>query len=276
MYTSSGSEKSKYKEAALKGTTGSISVAGMLRLLCSYGKTGVLEVDGDKDKGSIELNGGEITNASIMSGSEKKLSPREAIIRLLLVMEAGSFSFEETKPSKSKSLDLCVEDLILESARLYLQRNKNLVEIKEYLPPENEVLKTAKMSPGKKISVTFFDDEWNMLIAFNGDANTGAILKETKIDGEKAQVIIYALISAGFLRRSRFKIPEISRIARGVMGNIGGAIVDSALHKLKIDTGRMGMRDFLGLLNELENSFAEITGRARAKEIIEKIWMETK
>lgn len=60
------------------------------------------------------------------------------------------------------------------------------------------------------------------------------------------------------------------------MGNIGGAIVDSAFLKLKTDRARMGMKDFIMLLNELENSFAEIAGRARAKEIIEKIWTESK
>jgi hypothetical protein len=260
----------------LQGTTGSISVAGMLRLLSSYGRTGVLEVDGKTVKGYIALSNGAIADAVITSGGNKKQPPKDAIVQLLLSLEEGSFSFEEKKPAKTKSLELCVEDLILESARFFYNSHMNLVEIKDYLPPDNEVLKIARFSKGRKITVTLLDDEWNMLTAFNGDSNTGGVMRGIKTDPERAQVILYALISAGLLRRSRFKIPEIARIAREAMGNIGGAIVDAAFNKLKINRPGMGMRDFLGLLNELENSFAEIAGRTRAKEIIEKIWTATK
>ena len=112
--------------------------------------------------------------------------------------------------------------------------------------------------------------------AFNGDNNIDGVLKDSKIDKELAQLVLYALTTSGFLRRSRFKIPEISRIARASMGNIGSAIVDSSFLKLKLDRQRMGMKDFIGLLTELENAFAEITGRTKAKEIIEKIWAATK
>jgi hypothetical protein len=38
----------------------------------------------------------------------------------------------------------------------------------------------------------------------------------------------------------------------------------------------MGMRTFLNLLNALEESFGEILGKTKAREIIEKIWSATK
>jgi hypothetical protein len=164
----------------------------------------------------------------------------------------------------------------MESARALYKEHKKIPQIKDYLPPENEVLKIAKFSKDKKISITFNSEEWNMLTLFNGDVNSGAVLNGPAADAGKAQVILYALISAGFLRRSRFKIPEVSKIARDTMGNIGSAIVDNSFLKLKIDRARMGMKDFLLLLNELENSFAEIAGRTRAKDIIEKIWAASK
>jgi hypothetical protein len=260
----------------VQGTTGNISVAGMLRLLCSYGKTGVFEIGGEKIKGRIELYKGDITDAVIFAGADKKLPVKEAAVRLLTVLEEGYFSFEEKTAIKKETAGLCVEDLIMESARALYREQKSIPQLKDFIPPENEVLKIARFSKGKKISVVFFDDEWNMLTLFNGDVNSAAALNGPGADRDRSQVILYALISAGFLRRSRFKIPEVSKIARETMGNIGSAIVDNTFLKLKIDKARMGMKDFLMLLNELENSFAEIAGRTRAKEIIEKIWAASK
>jgi hypothetical protein len=266
----------KFRRLKVQGTTGNISVAGMLRLLCSYGKTGVFEIDGEKIKGRIELNAGEITDAVIFAGTDKKLGARASVIKLLTVLEEGSFSYEEKTSEKKESAGFCAEDLIMESARALYDGKKNLPGLKDYLPPENEVLKIAKLSKNKKINLSFFSEEWNMLTAFNGDVNSGVVLDKAGPEREKAAVILYGLVSAGFLRRSRFKIPEVSKIARDTMGNIGSAIVDNSFLKLKIDKARMGMKDFLMLLNELENSFAEIAGRTRAKEIIEKIWAASK
>lgn len=212
----------------MQGTTGNISVAGMLRLLCSYGKTGVFEVDGEKIKGRIELYKGDITDAVVAIGADKKMSVKEAAVRLLMVLEKGSFSFEEKAPAKTEGAGLCVEDLIMESARVLYKKHKDIPQLADYLPPENEVLKIAKFSKDKKISVTFFNDEWNLLTAFNGDVNSGAVLSGAGIEPEKARVILYALISAGFLRRSRFKIPRYQR-SRAMPWAISGAQLLTAL-----------------------------------------------
>jgi hypothetical protein len=96
------------------------------------------------------------------------------------------------------------------------------------------------------------------------------------IERARAEVILYGLVSAGLLRRMRFKIPELSRIAKENLGNIGSAIVDTEFAKQKIDRTKMGMRTFLNLLNALEESFGEILGKTKAREIIEKIWSATK
>lgn len=260
----------------MQGTTGNISVAGMLRLLCSYGKTGVFEIDGEKIMGRIEIYNGEITRAVISKGADTGTSGREAAVLLLTVLEEGSFSFEENKGVKEIPLGLCAEDIIMESARVLRAGKKSCAQLRDFVPAENEVLKIARFQKGKKISVSFDDDEWNMLALFNGDIGSGAALKAAGLEPEKGACILYGLVSAGFLRRSRFKIPEVTRIARGDMGNIGAAIVDSSFTKLKIEKGRMGMKEFILLLNELENSFAEIAGRTRAREIIEKIWAASK
>jgi hypothetical protein len=260
----------------VRGTITSISVAGMLRLLCSYGKTGVLNVDSGSIKGYAEINEGDITDVSIEKSIGRAGDKKEALIQLLLAIEDGSFYFEERRVKSKKSLGFCVEDLIIESAREIYTSYIKEISVKDILFPENEVLKMARLPRGKSVTLNMTYEEWNLMAGFNGDNNIFSVYDNSGIERARAEVILYGLVSAGLLRRMRFKIPELSRIAKENLGNIGSAIVDTEFAKQKIDRTKMGMRTFLNLLNALEESFGEILGKTKAREIIEKIWSATK
>jgi hypothetical protein len=255
----------------VKGTISSISVAGVLRLVCNYGKTGVLTASNGKAKGEIEIFEGEITAASF--GDSKGLDPAEAVLRCLLILDEGAFSFEENQVVHKKPAGICVENVILESARRIYSAGMN---IEDYLMPENEVMKIAKLPVGKKIEIQLTSDEWNLLTVFNGDTNIKSAFEKSGVEQKKAECILYGMVSSGLLRRTRFKIPEIGVIAKETFGNIGLAIVDSEFQRLKIDKARMGMSDLIKLLNSLENSFSEIVGKAKARSVIDRIWGNTK
>jgi len=257
-------------EETVKATINNISVAGMLRLLCNYKKTGVLKVEGAEITGEIEILEGEIIEANTRIDTDK----RKAAINLLTVIGDGTFYFQEKSLEAKRNLGFCVEDIILESARVI--REKNQVNIEDYLLPENEILKISKLAENKKMTITFLSKEWNFLINFNGDNSIAAVIQNSKLDKSKAEIIIYGLISAGLLRRTRFKVPEITKIAKNRIGNIGAAIVDAEMIKLNIDKTRMGMKDFIELLNNIEKSFTEIIGKEKAKTVIEEIWANTK
>ncbi|MGD0566654.1 MAG: DUF4388 domain-containing protein [Candidatus Goldiibacteriota bacterium] len=260
----------------MRGTINSISVAGMLRLLCSYGKTGILNIDSGRIKGFVEINSGEISDVSVEKSMGRARDKKEALVQLLLAIDEGSFYFEEKHLKSKPPLGLCVEGLIIESAREIYTSYKDEINVKDIIFPENEVLRMASLPREKKITINMTYEEWNLLAGFNGDNNIAAAYDAAGIEKAKAEIILYGLVSAALLRRLRFKIPELARIARENLGNIGSAIVDSEFAKQKIDRTKMGMRSFLSLLNALEESFAEILGRTRAREIIEKIWAATK
>lgn len=260
----------------MQGTIKSISVAGMLRLLCSYGRTGVLKVDSGGIIGAISIKNGEIISVK----TEKTLSPaannREGIIQLLLAVEEGVFYFDETAQVSGPPAGISVEDVIMESSREIFNKYKGKLNIDDLIFSDNEVLKTARMSKGRCMLTSFESEEWNLLSTFNSDNNIAAAIEESGVEKEKAHIILYGLTAAGLVRRMRFKIPEISKIAREEIGNIGSAIVDSEFIKQKTDRRKMGMKNFISLLNGLELSFSEIVGKTRAKQIIEKIWSATK
>lgn len=260
----------------MQGTIKSISVAGMLRLLSSYGRTGVLKVDSGNIIGAISIKNGEIVSVK----AEKTLSPaannRDNLIQLLLAVEEGVFYFDEEAKPEGAPAGISVEDVIMESSREIFLKYKDKIKIDDLIFPENEVLKTARMTKGRRMLVSFESDEWNLLSTFNSDNNISAAIEESGVDKKKADIILYGLTAAGLVRRMRFRIPEISKIARVEMGNIGSAIVDSEFLKQKTDRRKMGMKNFISLLNGLELSFAEIVGRTKAKQVIEKIWSATK
>jgi len=260
----------------VKGKIRNISVAGMLRLLCSYGKTGRFNVNDSDVNGYIDLYQGEITGAGI-NGRDMKDDCYSAVLRLMRVLGKGIFYFEENDSVSKVPLGISVEKAVIESAReLHKDGMGDNADIEDFLFPENEVMKISVMPKNKKVDVVFESDEWNLLAAFSGDVNISAAFKSANVEATKARFILYGLTASGFLRRTRFKIPEISKIARENIGNIGAAIVDNEMRRLNIDRNRMGMKEMIGVLNGLEYSFSEIVGRSKAREVIEKIWSGTK
>ncbi|MFP4466193.1 MAG: DUF4388 domain-containing protein [Candidatus Goldiibacteriota bacterium] len=256
----------------MQGTTGDISIAGILRLLCSYNKTGDLVVEGGGMSGRVSINNGVIVDVVMDSGGENG-DFRGNAVKMLTVLDGGAFYFDEKNVEKREPLGLYAEDIILESARVIAQTG---ADVSDYIPPVNEVLKIAKAYGPKGVNAHFLSEEWNLMTDFNGDGNIETAVEKSGIEKKKTEAVLYGLISAGFLRRTRFKLPEAGIIAREEMGNIGAAIVDSAFLKLGIDKNRMGMRQFITFLNELEKDFVEITGKERAGAIIERIWNATK
>lgn len=254
-----------------KNIISNISVAGMLRFLCNYKKTGIFVIEVRDNRYEISLYEGKIINIKPLKNSLK-----ETLIDILISISDIVFYFEEKeiKEKGSEIEDVCIEDIILESGRILAQKNPSAV--KNFLLPENEVLKISNFAKDREIYIKFKSDEWNFLILFDGNKTISYVYEICNLEKEKAEVILYCLLSAGLLRRTRFKMPELIKIAREEFGNIGVAIVETEIIKNKIDKNKMGMREFLRLLAAIENSFAEIVGRQKANNIIEKIWSATK
>ncbi len=254
----------------VKKTISNISAAGMLRILCNYKKTGIYNIETQNRKVKIFINNGQISD---IKPEEKDI--KELLINVLSSLSGISFYFEEQNIKPAKAYELCIEDIILESARRIAKQGGSDV-INEFLLPENEVLKIAKFPLDRFIYIKFLSEEWNFLSLFDGNKSIKAVFQESGLEKNKAEAILYGLLSAGLLRRTRFKMPELIKIAREELGNIGAAIVETELIKNNIDKTRMGMKEFLRLLGYLENSFAEIVGKTKAQAIIEKIWEATK
>lgn len=253
-----------------KNIISNINAAGMLRILCNYKKTGIYNIETQNKKIKIFINNGELVNIK-----PEGINAKETLIDVLSSLSDISFYFEEQKIEDTNALEICIEDIILESARRIAKKGGSEI-IKDFLLPYNEVLKISKFPPERSVYIKFESDEWNLLSLFDGSKSINSVINEIKMDSKKAEAILYGLLSAGLLRRTRFKMPELTKIVIEELGNIGVAIVDTEILKNNIDKTKMGMKEFLRLLAALENSFAEIVGKTKAQIIIEKIWEATK
>jgi hypothetical protein len=242
-----------------------ISIAGMLRLLTAYKQSSVLHISSKDGKGDIYLK-----NSVIVKTKIKKTKLEKEVLRLLTLRE-GFFQFKPlesiSKEQKQGRLET-IEELILASSRLLEQK-----AIEEYLPPVEAVLQLAPIyGDRKQIHLNMQREEWNLLTVINGEDTLEQLLDKTDIQTGRAKQIIYGLLSAGLIRKTRFQIPQVMEIAGRELGDMGEAIVRQAFKKLSLNPARMHMRELILLLNELEKNITLLLGPSRASNVVMLMW----
>ncbi len=251
------------------GELSNVSVGGMLRLISAFSQTGRLKVRGEDGQGEIYLQSGRIVG----TGKPNKDLGTE-VLRLLLLRK-GFFHFqamEAIPKDKIGGLAEDVENLIIEASRQY-----DAEEAKEYLPSLETVVQLAPIQGERShIQIKLQKDEWNVLTRINGEDPIITIIEKSKLEQARSIQIFYGLLSAGIIRKIRFKIPRVMEIANHELGNMGEALVRQAFRKLKLDQSRMHMKELIALLNELERSITLLLGPTRASHIIGLMWEGSK
>ncbi|MCK5240998.1 DUF4388 domain-containing protein [bacterium] len=246
-----------------------VSVGGMLRLLAVHRQTGKLRVKGEDGEGEIYIQDGTIVGTSKIAG---KL--HEEVVRLL-VLKKGYFQFEKAESLNSKQQqghEEEIENFILEASRTIVSQ-----EAAEYLPGDEVVLQLAPVAGEKEwMKLNLLRDEWDLLTRVNGDDSLGTVREKSGLCKGRALQILYGLLSAGIIRRTRFRIPKVIEIATRELGNMGEALVREAFRKLKLDQSRMHMKQLIDLLNELERNITLLLGPTRAKYIVGIMWEGSK
>lgn len=247
------------------GELSNVSVAGMLRLLSAYAQTGCLKVSGAGGEGEIYLEKGRIV------GTQAKRKDIVDEVLRLLSLQQGFFHFE-AQAMIAKTLHQGtvedVENLILETSR-----RCPAATISDFLPSGEAVLQMAPIfSERAHLRLELQREEWNFLTKVNGEDTLGMLLEKSELPRDRALQVTYGLLSAGLLRKARFRIPELVEIATRELGNMGEALVRQAFKKLNINHTRMHMKDLIAVLNELERNITLLLGPTRATAIIGQMW----
>jgi hypothetical protein len=247
------------------GELSNVSVAGMLRLLSAYAQTGSLKVSGADGEGEIYLEKGRIVGTKT-----KRKDIVDEVLRLLSLQQ-GFFHFEAQESIAKTNHQGEVEDV--ENLILEASRRCPAATLADFLPAGEAVLQMAPIfSERARLRLELQREEWNFLTKVNGEDSLEMLLEKSELPRERAVQVAYGLLSAGLLRKNRFRIPELVEIATRELGNMGEALVRQAFKKLNINQGRMHMKDLIAVLNELERNITLLLGPTRATTIIGQMW----
>jgi hypothetical protein len=190
----------------------------------------------------------------------------------LLKMTSGTFRFEDgVKGFEDFPIAMCTENLILQSFRSVTE-----TQASESLPPGSALLEWAPRPEEYNLDLSLASDEWNTLILFDGDRNLDQVLAMAPKGKCNPVVSIYALVSAGLLKKVRFRFPDLERICQEELGNMGLVLVRNAYQKIGVSRARMGMRELIRILNDLDKSMTLIVGPTRAAAVVDRLWEATK
>jgi hypothetical protein len=190
----------------------------------------------------------------------------------LLKMTEGTFQFEDgAKGFEDFPLAMGMENLILKSFRSLAE-----TQASESLPPGSAIMEWAPRPNQCGLDLSLSADEWNTLLLFDGDRNLDSILQLAPKSETPASVTVYAFVSAGIIKKVRFRFPDLERICLDELGNMGLVLVRNAYQKTGVSRARMGMRELIRILNDLNKSMSMIVGPTRAEGIVDRLWETTK
>ncbi len=247
------------------GELSNVSVGGMLRLLSAYQQTGCLKVVGADGEGELYLEKGQIVGTK-----SKRKDVADEVLRLLSLQQ-GFFHFEALESIPKSNRQGTVEDV--ESIILEASRRIPFTTLQEFLPGGEAVLQMAPIySERGRLRLDLMREEWNFLTKVNGEDSLEALMVKSDLPRDRAIQVAYGLLSAGLLRKTRFRIPEVLEIATRELGNMGEALVRQAFKTLRINQARMQMKDLIALLNELERNITLLLGPTRASAVVGQMW----
>lgn len=195
-----------------------------------------------------------------------------ANLSLLLKQREGRFVFREGElPFREFLLTTSTENLILAGLR-----DVDPQTVEEGLPPLSAILELSPRPANQPLDISFTPSEWNTLILFDGVRNLEDVLRVAGRPSGETERIVFALQSSGLLKKVRFRFPDLEKIAREALDNMGIVLVQNAYANVGVSRARMGMRELIKVLNELEKSMGLIVGPTQAATIVEKMWEATK
>jgi hypothetical protein len=194
------------------------------------------------------------------------------IVNQLLRLETGHFNFEDgVLGFRDYPIQSGTESLILNSFRALSPARAS-----DALPPGSAILEWAPHPPAGNLDLSFTSQEWNTLILFGGERNLDDVLKMAPDEPLRPVVVVHGLISAGLLKKIRFRFPDLEKIAQETLGNMGLVLVQNSYQQTGVSRARMGMRELVRILNDLEKSMTLIVDPTRSSEITEQMWETVK
>lgn len=175
---------------ALQGNLEDFELTDVFQLIQLGQKDGGLRIQSDNDVGIVYFKGGMVIHA------KTNTFLGEPAIDSILSWKKGRFVFNPGEETLENTVDLPIQQVILEAAR----RIDELKKIQKLIPSFDVIVKIIEVPDVGVEKIHLKPEEWKVLSFVDGSRAIKAIATEVNISEFETSRILYGLISSGLVK----------------------------------------------------------------------------
>lgn len=175
---------------ALQGNLEDFELTDVFQLIQLGQKDGGLRIQAENDVGIVYFKGGMVVHAKTNS------IQGESAIDMILSWKTGRFVFNPNEETIETTVDLPIQQVILEAARRIDEMNK----IQKVIPSFDAVVKIVEVPDAGVEKIHLKPEEWKVLSFVDGTRAIKQIAAKTNISEFETARILYGLVSSGLVK----------------------------------------------------------------------------
>jgi hypothetical protein len=175
---------------ALQGNLEDFELTDVFQLIQLGQKDGGLRIQAEDDVGIVYFRDGMVIHAKTNS------IQGEPAIDTILSWKKGRFVFNPNEQTLERTVDLPIQQVILEAARRIDEMNK----IQKVIPSFDAVVKIVEVPDAGVEKIHLKPEEWKVLSFVDGTRAIKQIAAKANISEFETARILYGLISSGLVR----------------------------------------------------------------------------
>ena len=175
---------------ALQGNLEDFELTDVFQLIQLGQKDGGLRIQSDDDVGIVYFKGGIVIHAKTNS------IQGEAAIDSILSWKRGRFVFNPNEETLERTVELPIQQVILEAARRIDEMNK----IQKLIPNFEVVVNIIEVPEAGVEKINFKPEEWKILSFVDGTRTIKEIASKVNVSEFETARVLYGLISSGLVK----------------------------------------------------------------------------
>jgi hypothetical protein len=174
---------------ALQGSLEDFELTDVFQLIQLGQKDGGLRIQAEDDVGIVYFKGGMVVHAKTNS------IQGEPAIDTILSWKKGRFVFNPNEETLETTVDLPIQQVILEAAR----RIDEMQKIQKIIPSFDAVVKIVEVPDAGVEKIHLKPEEWKVLSFVDGSRAIKQIAQKANISEFETARILYGLVSSGLV-----------------------------------------------------------------------------
>jgi len=175
---------------ALQGSLEDFELTDVFQLIQLGQKDGGLRIQSEDDVGIVYFKGGIVIHAKTNSING------EAAIDTILSWKKGRFVFNPNEETLERTVELPIQQVILEAARRIDEMNK----IQKLIPNFEVIVNIIEVPEAGVEKIHLKPEEWKILSFVDGSRSIKAIASKASVSEFETARVLYGLISSGLVK----------------------------------------------------------------------------